>query len=49
VKIFNRANGKTAEVEPVKSQHDEWDDYDFPSGPADAAALKAKGHVTEEK
>lgn len=47
MKIFNRANGKTTEVEPAQSQVDEWDDYDFPSGPADAAALREKGLVQE--
>lgn len=48
MKIFNRATGKTSEVEPVENRTDEWDDYDFPSGPADSAALRAKGHVVED-
>ena len=47
MKIFNRATGETREVQPVVSQVDEWADYDFPSGPADAAALRAKGLVEE--
>jgi hypothetical protein len=48
VRIVNRANGKTEEVQPVENETNEWDDYAFPSGPADSAALKAKGYVVED-
>ena len=48
MRIVNRANGKTSEVQPVENETCEWDDYGYPSGPADAAALKAKGLVSDE-
>lgn len=49
MRIVNRATGKTKEVQPVKNETSEWDDYAFPSAPADSAALRAKGHVVEDE